>query len=289
MLHYLVVGGAGFVGFHLTRRLLSRGHKVSVLDDLTGYGAEGNLRDLHDSPGWTLMRHAREDARLRATWSGPMVPRPHAVDRVVWLADAPSRFDRMDLQLRGVDCLIRWALSGQRAPRILVVTGPTQCEAADAAIERAAVTDVRRLRLREVYGPRMPPRAFLQDLLDRVARPGKMVVDPEDQRDLMHVEDAVTAVCRAVDRAEIQLVLEVPGPDVWRAQDLARMLQRRTSSPAEVVAGPKNGGAPAIPDGPPAWRALGWEPARKLSPSLKEVLAWHNDGEDLLAAEYEER
>ncbi len=34
-MHYLITGGAGFIGSHLTERLLKKGHQISILDNLT--------------------------------------------------------------------------------------------------------------------------------------------------------------------------------------------------------------------------------------------------------------
>ena len=44
----LVTGGAGFIGSHLTARLVADGHYVTVLDDFST-GKKSNLRSLHDS------------------------------------------------------------------------------------------------------------------------------------------------------------------------------------------------------------------------------------------------
>src|SRR5690606_25703623 len=49
MAHCLVTGGAGFIGSHLTQRLLADGHHVTVLDDLST-GRRENLRDAESHP-----------------------------------------------------------------------------------------------------------------------------------------------------------------------------------------------------------------------------------------------
>jgi UDP-glucose 4-epimerase len=48
--HFLITGGAGFIGSHLTELLLSYGHTVTVLDDLST-GRSANLHFLNDRPG----------------------------------------------------------------------------------------------------------------------------------------------------------------------------------------------------------------------------------------------
>ena len=50
---YLVTGGAGFIGSHLSERLLSEGHGVLVLDDLST-GRYENIGHLEGRPGFEL-------------------------------------------------------------------------------------------------------------------------------------------------------------------------------------------------------------------------------------------
>ena len=46
---YLVTGGAGFIGSHLTEALLAAGHEVAVLDDLST-GSTDNFKDIVNHP-----------------------------------------------------------------------------------------------------------------------------------------------------------------------------------------------------------------------------------------------
>jgi UDP-glucuronate decarboxylase len=52
----MVTGGAGFIGSHLSRRLLDMGHDVLVVDNFYSSNRR-NLDDLRDDPRYELMRH----------------------------------------------------------------------------------------------------------------------------------------------------------------------------------------------------------------------------------------
>ena len=52
----LVTGGAGFIGSHLCRKLLERGHDVLCVDNLFT-GSKDNIRDLLSHPKFEFLRH----------------------------------------------------------------------------------------------------------------------------------------------------------------------------------------------------------------------------------------
>ena len=52
----LIAGGAGFIGSHLTERLLAQGHQVTVVDNLIT-GDVSNLKEFQDSENFTFLEH----------------------------------------------------------------------------------------------------------------------------------------------------------------------------------------------------------------------------------------
>lgn len=58
---FLITGGAGFIGSHLSQRLLAEGHSVVVLDDLST-GNERNISPLAGNPAFSLVRDSVENA-----------------------------------------------------------------------------------------------------------------------------------------------------------------------------------------------------------------------------------
>jgi dTDP-glucose 4,6-dehydratase len=82
----MLAGGAGFVGSHLSRSLLARGHEVVCVDDLST-GSRANIDDLFGEPGYEFVHADVADAPIRS------------VDVVAHLASpaSPVDYDRMPL------------------------------------------------------------------------------------------------------------------------------------------------------------------------------------------------
>jgi UDP-glucose 4-epimerase len=78
--HYLITGGAGFIGSHLAERLLAAGHQVTALDDLST-GSHTNVAHLATNQRFRLIRGTILDQHLIANLIANC-------DRVIHLAAA---------------------------------------------------------------------------------------------------------------------------------------------------------------------------------------------------------
>ena len=61
-MNILITGGAGFIGSHLIGRLLSKGNKVTCIDDLS-LGSEQQLCDVINNKKFKLFNHDLSDLK----------------------------------------------------------------------------------------------------------------------------------------------------------------------------------------------------------------------------------
>ena len=91
MAHYLVTGGAGFIGSHIVRRLIADGHRVRVLDNLST-GNMDKLADVIDRVEF-IEGDLRQEADCRAACAGvEMVFHEAALPSVPRSVEDPQTF-----------------------------------------------------------------------------------------------------------------------------------------------------------------------------------------------------
>ena len=223
----LVVGGAGFIGSHLVERMLSEGHEVDVVDDLSR-GSLANLAIARALGGSLKIHHLDASSPDADTLIGMRRP-----ETVVVLADVPGReaADRLrtlEIVLTIVEAARRHgvakvvvaipatALYGHPSARSLPVKegdlGATAPRGVRGVMARAIVEllqsyrdlhaiEFTALAMATVYGPRQRHGVVAEfEAAARANTPPRIDGDGRQTRDLLFVDDAVDALMRATER-----------------------------------------------------------------------------------------
>ena len=119
-MHFLVTGGAGFIGSHLCDRLLSSGHRVTALDDLST-GSLANLRDAREDRRFRFVRGSVLDPALarRLTARADAVFHLAAAVGVMLVVDSPVR--TIETNIRGTEVVLE-AAARRKVPVLLAST-----------------------------------------------------------------------------------------------------------------------------------------------------------------------
>jgi len=120
--HYLVTGGAGFIGTNYSSRLLEGGKKVTIYDNLSRAGASNNikwLRSIHGNESFDLVKGDLRDVPL-------LTSTVKDVDIIIHLAGQVAvttsvEFPREDFEINAVGTfnLLESVLQSNRNPIVL--------------------------------------------------------------------------------------------------------------------------------------------------------------------------
>lgn len=121
-MNYLITGGAGFIGSNLTARLLERGEKVTIFDNLSRAGNQRNLdwlRSRFTAGSFQLVKaDVRDAARLAAAASGADVI-VHLAAQVAVTTSVTNPRDDFECNALGTFNMLEAARLSGRNPVIL--------------------------------------------------------------------------------------------------------------------------------------------------------------------------
>ena len=259
---YLVTGGAGFIGSHLTDALLANGHRVVALDNFVS-GKRENITQVRGD-----LTVIEGDVRL----IGGFADEIREVDAILHLAALISGYDSLEtpedyveVNLGGLLRVIEFA-SERRVPRIVFASSSTVYgnQGASALNETTppdpltvyALTKLAgehllklygamrgfshcSLRLFNVYGPRQAPDHPYANVTCKFSHatanglPVTLFGDGEQSRDFVYVDDVVRAFLAVLDGSR-EAIYNVGTGQGARINDLIAALGAISGRPLEV-------------------------------------------------------
>lgn len=303
-MHYLVTGGAGFVGSHLVEQLVGKGHDVTVLDDMSN-GNRDNLKAVKDRIRLVVAPVERADL---LEWS-------EKFDGVFHLATHPRSFSladpKKDIETNCKGMIAALEIARKHGAKVVFTSNsgiygsydgnkpineettdnPTTPYDANKLVSEYYcriyhnIYGVRSciVRFATVYGARQPVnevlkwRPLVAGLLKHTLEDGAVTIygDGDQTRDLLYVHDAVQGVLKAMDsKSNDADVFILSGNTETSVNQVLREIIRLTGL------NPKVSHAPPAPgeirrvrlDYSKAKRVLGYEPRYTLGDGLKDML-----------------
>jgi UDP-glucuronate 4-epimerase len=307
-MHAIVTGAAGFIGSHLSERLIGEGWRVTGIDAFTNYYArpdkEANLAALRNEPRFELIEadlveapldqifadrpvvfHLAAQAGVRASFGESFAGYVHdnliATQRVLehaLEAGCPRVAMASSSSVYG-DAEEYPCIEGVTPTRPRSPYGATKRMCEDLAdIYRGLGLSVTALRYFTVYGPRQRPDMAMRRLCEAAVDgpPFTLNGDGLQSRDFTYVADAVDATMRSGVVLDVPLVLNVGGGQEATMLEVISTIEHLAGKSLDIhTAGDGKGDVRrTAADTRIARHALGWSPTTTLVEGLANQLAW---------------
>ena len=304
----LVTGGAGFIGSHLSERLLDEGHEVICVDNFFT-GAKENIKHLLGNPYFEIIRH------------DICFPLYTEVDEIYNLACPASpihyQFDPVQTTKVNVSGSINMLGLAKRL-KIRILQASTSEVYGDPTVhpqpetywgyvnpiglracydegKRCAETlffdyhrqhgiDIKLVRIFNTYGPRMHPNdgRVVSNFIIQALEGEDITIygDGSQTRSFCYVDDTVDGIIRMMNTPRgITGPVNLGNPNEISILDLARLIIDLTGSESRIVFKPLPQDDPRrrCPDITLAREKLGWKPKIDLMTGLKKTVVYFSD------------
>jgi dTDP-glucose 4,6-dehydratase len=304
----VVTGAAGFLGSHLTDKLLGKGHEVVGIDNFIT-GSRVNLAHLEENDRFSLIEH---DVSKSIQVEG-------AVDGVLHFASPASPIDYLELPIqtlkvgslgthnslglamaKGARFLLAstsevygdpqehpqpesyWGHVNPIGPRGVYDEAKRFAEAMTMAYHRYHRLDTRIVRIFNTYGPRMRPSdgRVVSNFIVQALEGTLLTIygDGSQSRSFCYVDDLIEGIVRLFESDEHDPV-NIGNPNEFTVRELADIVIRVTESASEVVLEPLPTDDPKQrqPDISRAKQLLGWEPKVPLEDGLARTVPYFRE------------
>ncbi|MGA7833090.1 MAG: UDP-glucuronic acid decarboxylase family protein [Terracidiphilus sp.] len=301
-MHVLVTGAAGFLGSHLTDRLLAEGHSVLGVDNFS----TGNRENIAHLGGEARFRFEEWDicepfdfgpVDYVFNFASPASPPEYlrlaietlrvgsaGVENALKIAD---RYGAGFLHASTSECYgdplehpqseSYWGNVNPVGPRSVYDEAKRFAEAMVMAYHRSRGVNTHLVRIFNTYGPRLHPSdgRVVSNFIMQALRGEPLTVygDGNQTRSFCYVDDLIEGILR-LSRSEEHMPVNIGNPDEFTILECAQAVLEVTGSKSELRYEdlPEDDPSRRRPDIAKARALLGWEPRIKLKEGLEKSL-----------------
>jgi len=305
MRHYLISGGAGFLGSNLAIRLCNEGHKVTVVDNLQT-GNRKNLDVLKKKPNFKFIEHdiikpvdIEEKIDFVLNLACPASPPQYYKDPVRTLeTNSVGTKNMLDLALKHEARFFHTSTSEvygdpKEHPQKETYFGNVEpyckrsCYDEGKRYAEALIYEYRHLyslntgiiRIFNTYGPMMDPEdgRVVTNFIKQALSNEDITIQGtgEQTRSFCYVDDQIEGMMKMIHSSE-EGPINIGNPGEFTINELADLVIRLTGSESEKIYVEAASSDPKQrrPDITLAKEKLGWEPKIQLEEGLKKTIDW---------------
>ncbi len=301
----VVTGGAGFLGSHLTDRLLKEGYRVVGIDNfITGNPA--NLEHLKGNPNYSFQKadvsnhfEVEGDVHYIFHFASPASPIDYLELPIQTLkVGSLGTHNALGLAKAKGACLLLastsecygdplvhpqteeyWGNVNPIGPRGVYDEAKRFAEAMTMAYHRYHKVDTKIVRIFNTYGPRMRLKdgrvvpAFIGEALK--GEPISVFGDGSQTRSFCFVSDLIDGIYK-LSQSDFHEPVNIGNPTELTIKEFAERIIRLTGSKSTLSFQPLPTDDPKQrrPDITRAWQRLGWKPVVELEDGLKQTIEW---------------